>query len=138
MTSRRSLSTWVTLAIAGAGLAFLAPHPSAAADAMEEVATAAEHAGYAAGSDQLDAVHTHLHHVVNCLVGPEGEGFDSDELNPCADLGNGAIPDTADAEKKQALEEALAEAMAGLEANELEAAQAHASETATMLDNAMM
>jgi len=138
MTSRRSVSTWVTLAIAGTGLAFLAPHHSAAADAMEEVATATEHAGYAASSDQIEGVQTHLHHVVNCLVGPEGEGFDPDELNPCADLGNGAIPDTADAEKKQVLEEALAEAMAGLETNELEAAQAHASEAATMLENATM
>ena len=138
MTSRRSVSTWVTLAIAGTGLAFFAPHHSAAADAMEEVATAAEHAGYAADSDQIEGVQTHLHHVVNCLVGPEGEGFDPDELNPCGELGNGAIPDTADAEKKQVLEEALAEAMAGLETNELEAAQAHASEAATMLENATM
>ena len=138
MASRRSVSTWVTLAIASAGLAFLAPHHSAAADAMEEVATAAEHAGLAAGSDQIEGVQTHLHHVVNCLVGPEGEGFDPDELNPCGELGNGAIPDTADAEKKQALEEALAEAMAGLEVDELEAAQAHASEAATMLENATM
>ena len=138
MTSRRSPSTWVALAIAGAGLASLTPQNGAAADATEEVATAAEHAGYAAGSDQIEGVQTHLHHVVNCLVGPEGEGFDADELNPCADLGNGAIPDTADAEQKQVLEEALAEAMAGLEANELEAAQAHASEAATMLENATM
>ena len=138
MTSRRSSSMWVALAFAGAGVAFLTPHPSAAADATEQVATAAEHAGYAAGSDQIEGVQTHLHHVVNCLVGPEGEGFDADELNPCADLGNGAIPDTADAEQKQVLEDALAEAMAGLEANELEGAQAHASEAASMLENATM
>jgi hypothetical protein len=136
MTSRRSVSTWATLAIAGAGLAFLAPHHSVAADAVEEVATAAEHAGYAASSDQIKGVQTHLHHVVNCLVGPEGKGFDPDELNPCGDLGNGAIPDTADADKKQALEEALAEAMAGLETNELKAAQAHASEAGTIFKSA--
>jgi hypothetical protein len=35
------------------------------------------HAGMALGAADLKLVHTHLHHVINCLVGPSGKGFDA-------------------------------------------------------------
>jgi hypothetical protein len=65
-----------------------------AADPAQEAATAAVHAGLAAQAATIEQVHMHLHHTVNCLVGPKGQGFDAKEANPCQKLGDGAIPDT--------------------------------------------
>jgi len=110
----------------------LAPLP-AAADAASEIVTAAQHAGLAAQSATIDAVHMHLHHTLNCLVGPNGMDFDKNELNPCKNSGNGAIPDTADAAKQKALEAAADKARAGLKENDLAAAQKDASDTEAML-----
>ncbi len=136
MTNKSSLSTRTGLGIAGICLWYLVPQ-AAAADAAQEIATAEQHAGYAAGSDQLEAVHAHLHHTINCLVGPNGEGFDTSALNPCKDLGDGAIPDSANAATKEALEGALAKARAGIAAGDLTAAQKDAAETEAMLKKAM-
>ena len=52
-----------------AGL-FVLPVP-AHADASNEVATAAQHAGLSAASNSLLMADTHLHHTLNCLVGPK-------------------------------------------------------------------
>jgi hypothetical protein len=136
MTNKSSLSTRTGLGVAGICLWFLVPEAAVAADAAQEIATAEQHAGYAAGSDQLEMVQTHLHHTINCLVGPNGEGFDPNALNPCKDLGNGAIPDSTNAATKETLEGALAKAREGLAATELTAAQQDASETAAMLTKA--
>ena len=78
--------------------------PAAFADGPQAVATAVQHAGLAANSDDLAGAHRHLHHTLNCLVGPDGEGFDEAAGNPCRDAG-GAIPQTADGEMKERLEE---------------------------------
>jgi hypothetical protein len=67
--------------------------------------------------------HAHLHHTINCLVGPQGNGFDAKELNPCKDFGNGAIPDTEDAMKLKSLHAALALAEAGLKTDDLDTAK---------------
>lgn len=75
----------------------------ARADGPEAVATAATHAGIAAGQDSINGAKTHLHHVLNCLVGPNGEGFDEAAGNPCRDAG-AAIPQTADAGAKEKLD----------------------------------
>ena len=47
--------------------------------------------------------HKHLQHAVNCLVGPNGKGFDAAAGNPCGKAGNGAIPDSTDAAQKAKL-----------------------------------
>jgi len=117
--------------ILGAATA-LAPFP-AWSDAASEITTAASHAGFAASSPTVDAVHMHLHHTINCLVGPKGDGFDSKEFNPCANSGNGAIPDETDAASRTSLEAAVAEAKRGLAATDLAGAQASARKTETML-----
>ena len=114
-----------------AGLA-LAP-AAAYANAASEVVTAETHATLAVQASDLAGVHMHLHHVVNCLVGPSGAGFDSKELNPCANAGNGAIPDTADAGQKKKLSDAVTKAESGISATQLAAAQKAASDTAAML-----
>src|SRR5437764_14818345 len=103
------LKTGTVLAVWTAATMF-APLPALAADAKAEITNAAMHAGLAAKAGDIVGVHTHLHHAVNCLVGPGGEGFDAKEMNPCANSGNGAIADAANASTKQALQTALAKA----------------------------
>lgn len=129
---RNSVAATVLLA----GSAFLMPLPVLGADAAGEITTASMHAGLAAQGTDIATVHTHLHHTVNCLVGPGGAGFDAKELNPCANSGNGAIPDSSSAQTRQALEAALARANSGLASNDLAAAQKDAADTAAMLKTA--
>ena len=92
---------------------------AALADVSVEIKTAETHAGFSAQATNIQEAHTHLHHTLNCLVGPGGNGFDKTALNPCNGNGNGIIPDTADATKKAALEQLAAEARAGLASNDL-------------------
>jgi len=120
-------------AVAAAGLSL----PTLAlADGHSEIVNAQAHAGYAAGSSDMAGVHAHLHHTLNCLVGPAGSGFDAKELNPCANAGNGAIPDTADAAKKATLESAAAKAREGLASSDLKSAQKDASDAVDLLKKA--
>jgi len=79
----------------------------------------------------------HLHHTVNCLVGPKGDGFDANEANPCAAEGGGAIPDTTDAATKEKLMSALKMAKMGLASDDLATAQKEASETQMALKKIM-
>lgn len=84
-----------------------------AGDAAEQAQTAADHAGYAAGSDGIDSVHAHLHHALNCLVGPNGEGFDASFGYPCDGMGSGALND-ADMDHQTTYLDAIAEIKGGL------------------------
>jgi hypothetical protein len=124
-------------ALAAAVLVVSAPLAVLAADPAKEVSVAAQHAGFAAAATVITTVHAHLHHTVNCLVGPKGDGFDATQLNPCSGFGDGAIPDASDPTKKQALEQALAKAKAGLATNDMAAAKADAVAAQTLLKGAM-
>jgi hypothetical protein len=86
----------------GAALA-LAALPSLAADKdnSQEVAAAAAHAGMASGAESPQMVKSHLQHVINCLEGPKGADFSAALGNPCASLGNGAIPDAKEDGRKK-------------------------------------
>src|SRR6185312_3784489 len=103
-----------SLLIAGAAFA--------AVSLTAEISNARTHANNAANAPTIEAVHTHMHHALNCLVGPKGEGFDAGQMNPCANAGNGAIVDQTDAAKKAKLEEAKAALMKGLTETDLKAA----------------
>lgn len=118
-------------AIGIAGL-FLAS-PALAAGLKNEIAAAAQHAGLAAQGGDIKEVHTHLHHTINCLVGPEGKGFAPKEMNPCKALGKGAIPDATDDATRKALEAANEKAAGGLAENDLATAQKTAGDVETML-----
>jgi len=121
------------LFLGGATAAALLLPTAVFADAHSEIVNADEHAGYAAASTDMGGVQAHLHHALNCLVGPGGNGFDAKQMNPCAQSGKGAIPDTADAKKKAALEAAAAKAREGLAAADLTAAKKIAADTEAML-----
>jgi len=117
--------------LALAGIAFVPA--SALADGPQAIATAANHAGLAAAAGGIDMVHTHLHHVVNCLVGPGGDGFDAGPGNPCANAGGGAIPQTADAATKAKLAAAATQAKAGIANADMAGAKKTASDVQAML-----
>jgi hypothetical protein len=109
------------------------PASAEAPDPAQEAATSGLHAGLAAQAANIEQVHMHLHHTVNCLVGPKGQGFDAKEANPCQKLGNGAIPDTIDSATKTKLTAALAKAQAGLKSDNLTAAKKAATEAQATL-----
>ncbi|HWU78260.1 MAG TPA: hypothetical protein VN043_17325 [Rhodanobacter sp.] len=101
------------------------------AAAARQQATAAAHAGMALGAADIKTTHMHLHHVVNCLVGPSGKAFDAKAANPCKDIGHGAIVDAkGDAATEARLHKALSEAEKGLKTSAL--ADAHADAKSAM------
>jgi hypothetical protein len=114
-----------------AGLSLIAVQASA--DVKSEVVNAETHAGLAAKATAIDGVHMHLHHALNCLVGPSGTGFDAKQMNPCAHSGNGAIPDSTDAAKKKSLQAAADKASSGIATTDLATAQKAATDTEAML-----
>jgi hypothetical protein len=117
--------------LALAGIAFVPA--SALADGPQAIATAANHAGLAAAAGGIDMVHTHLHHVLNCLVGPGGDGFDAAPGNPCANAGGGAIPQTADAGMKAKLQAAATQAKGGIANADMAASKKVATDVQAML-----
>src|ERR1051325_1886661 len=117
-------------AAAFAGMTALAP--AALADGPQAIGVAANHAGLAANAGAIEMVHTHLHHVLNCLVGPGGNGFDAAPGNPCGQAG-GAIPQTADAATKAKLETAATQVKAGIGNADMAAAKKTATDVQAML-----
>jgi hypothetical protein len=65
----------------------------AVGDPTAELKTATTHAGFAAKYEALKEVTMHLHHTLNCLVGPQAKRFDAAAGNPCQGQGNGYLPD---------------------------------------------
>lgn len=119
-----------------AGTAVAAP----ASHAGREIATAKVHATVAAQVDTINGAQLHLHHVVNCLVGPHGSGWDAAaeamSENHCTGLGNGAIADSAHDAVHRDAEAALRAAQAGLKADSLDAVHRDAREVLSALDRA--
>jgi hypothetical protein len=126
------LATFV--ALAAAPMLFAAT--AFAADPGAEITNAASHAALAAQAGNLNGVHTHMHHALNCLVGPTGDGFDTKEMNPCAQSGNGAIPDTTDQMKKTKLMAARDHLSKGLAEVNLSTAKAEASAAQAAIESA--
>ena len=137
MTRKPRLSARIFGPVAAGTLLAAMSLPALAGDYTKEVSTAAAHAGFAAASTTIANVHMHLHHTINCLVGPTGTGYDANEMNPCKDLGDGAIKDTMDATKQQMLNAAVTKAEAGLATDDLPTATMDASAVQAMLKNAM-
>ncbi len=135
MAHKRTDGRMAGFALAFAAAAGVTLFPlQAMADEHSEIANAATHAGLAAQAADLGGVHTHLHHTLNCLVGPNGTGFATNEINPCVNAGNGAIPDAADAAHKASLEAAADTARAGIAATDLAAAKKSATDAQAALN----
>jgi hypothetical protein len=64
-----------------------------------------------------------MQRAINCLEGPKGPDFDATVLNPCADSGNGVIPDSPDAAKNAKYQEVVAKLKAGLAVTDRQAGQ---------------
>src|SRR5262249_54435777 len=122
----RGLVILGVLALAFAWVFAIGVRPASAADVNKEVSTAAQHAGFAGSSKDMKTTQMHLHHVVNCLVGPQGDGFDASFGNPCDGQGSGAISDTTDTAKKASLQQALQQTSDGLKQSDLAAVQKNA------------
>jgi hypothetical protein len=76
---------------------------TAAGDPSAELKTAVTHAGFAAKYETMKEITLHLHHALNCLVGPQDKLFNAAAGNPCQGQGNGYLPDqkAAKAENSQ-------------------------------------
>lgn len=117
---------------------FALPFAAVAKDnaARQEVATAHAHALMAASADSLKMTHAHLQHVINCLAGPKGAGFDASAADPCKGMGNGALSDAGSQTKLHSrLQDALETARSGTKSDSLKAAQKAAKKTASLLGN---
>lgn len=103
-------------------------------DAAKELATASTHAQLSAASQSVTVAAMHLHHTINCLVGPHGRGFDAAAGNPCKSMGAGALQDSPKGSKwhSKALR-ALAVARRGVAAKELPAMHKAASDVVAIL-----
>ncbi len=131
------MKKFLTMAMAGAlatGFSFAAfAHGGGA---HNEVSTAHAHALMAQTAKNTAMAHAHLQHVINCLVGPNGAGFDAKAENPCKGQGNGAIPDSASNQALHSkLESALADAQAGLKSDSLASVQQNAGKVAATLQD---
>ena len=124
-------------AIVAAGLiAFTAPS-ARAADPSTELATAAAHAGMSAASGDLKMVHAHLHHVINCLVGPGAADYDATQADPCKGQGMGIIPDSM-AAKHAELQAVVGMAKKGIAEEDMTKAKADATAVQAALKKASM
>ncbi|MGH8215503.1 MAG: hypothetical protein ACREPZ_07415 [Rhodanobacteraceae bacterium] len=131
------LKTTLLVGLTGAMATGLALAASAPGNGSQEISTAHAHALLAKSATTVAMSQTHLHHVINCLVGPNGTGFDAAAGNPCKGQGNGAIPDSAaDSTLHGKLQSALSDAQAGLKADSLTAVQSDAGKAAVTLQDA--
>ena len=105
----------------------------ALADSSQEIGTAAAHAGMAAGADSFKTVHFHMQHTLNCLEGKTGADFNAGPGNPCDDMGNGAIQDSAPTVRPQ-LMDAVAKAKSAMSEENLDKAKALAADVQGILN----
>jgi hypothetical protein len=125
-----------------AALAIAAPQAPAFAGIGEELALAQTHALLAyrsggRGERGITQGKMHFHHVLNCLVGPGGQGYDvtPPNMDPCASdkTNKGALNDAANPAQKQKIQAAIALTRADLEITDNE----KLTEAATALADAI-
>lgn len=129
------MNRFLTMGMAGA-IASLSLVAFAKGSVNNEVSTAHAHALMAQTAKNIAMAHAHLQHVINCLAGPDGAGFDAKAENPCKGQGNGAIPDSASNKALHGkLESALTTAQAGLKSGSLASVQQDAGKVAATLQD---
>ncbi len=90
---RTGVAVGILLACAVAWTLAQSAQVTAAGDPSAELKTAVTHAGFAAKYETMKEVNLHLHHALNCLVGPQDKLFDAAAGNPCQGQGNGYLAD---------------------------------------------
>lgn len=132
MTFRLSLG--LPALLLGLALPTLAPAAAVSSAVTNQVSVAGIHASMALDAGDLETVHLHLHHVINCLVGPSGKEYDAKATNPCDGMGQGAIVDAKGNPASEAyLNAALKQARQGLQAGTLQSAHADAQQVFEIL-----
>jgi hypothetical protein len=101
--------------------------------AVEKIATQITARSASRNVQKIEDVHQRMQSAINCLVGPKGEGFETAAPNPCAASGNGLIPDTPDAGKKEESQAAVAKLKTGLATDDRGAAMQIALEAADLI-----
>ncbi|HEY3644349.1 MAG TPA: hypothetical protein VGM16_03340 [Gammaproteobacteria bacterium] len=103
----------------------------------QEIDTAVQHADKAYAAKDITGVQENLRHVVNCLVGPQGPGYDASMDDPCKRMGNGALNDVpADSDEHRLLSQALDEAKNGLNQHNVSDARSLAKQALSDLEDA--
>lgn len=93
---RRIARTLAVPFVAAAALVAGVVLSQAGTDALDtQLATAVQHAGFSAAAEDHGMAVRHLGHVLNCIAGEGGEGFDADWGHPCADQGAGIMNDVS-------------------------------------------
>lgn len=64
-------------------------------DLATQLATAVQHAGFSASATEHAMAVRHLGHVLNCLAGAGGDGFNAEWGHPCDGQGAGIVADLA-------------------------------------------
>jgi hypothetical protein len=101
--------------------------------AVESIATQITARSASRNVQRIEDVHQRMQSAINCLVGPKGVGFDTAAPNPCAASGNGLIPDTAEAGKKDKYLAIVEKLKVGLATSDRGAAMQIALEAADMI-----
>jgi len=110
-------------ALGGGGFIDRAPTPQMAAATVKVAApsigvevSAAQIAARSGSRNigRIEDIHNRMQRAINCLEGPKGPDFDKTVLNPCADSGNGVIPDSPEAAKKAKYQEVVEKLKGGL------------------------
>ena len=103
-------------------------------DVANELGAASTHAQLSESSQSVEVATMHLHHVINCLVGPHGAGFDAAAGNPCKSMGDGALADSPKkSESHSKALRALAAARRGIAGKDLSAMHKAAAEVIGIL-----
>lgn len=133
---QRTKKTWVLIGLALAWLA-LAGAVRGQEAFQTQWSTAVQHAEFSMGADDHAIAVRHLGHVLNCIAGEGGEGFDGSWGHPCGNQGAGLLNDIAEHPSADdlvvVLRAAHALAMAGVEEGSVASVQAAAAGVRALL-----
>lgn len=106
---------------------------------LDQWKTGVQHSKFSQDYSNMKEITTHLQHVVNCIEGQTGPGFEGGAGNPCQGQGSGMVVDAKKAGGKYAqavwaLELADTIAKNGLKAKSVDAAKAHGWSTQMVLE----
>ena len=117
----------IAASLSGLAIAGLLLPMAASAGIGEELTIAQTHSllAYRSGGRGVGGAKNHLQHVLNCLVGPGGEGYNATPpmMDPCANSGKGALNDAISPAQKQKIIAAIAMTKKAMEINEPEPMQ---------------